>query len=254
MKFLSFKIFFFYKLPIRFIINNPRHYSNSFLFTTKPVKLSNQSNLFKQSSTPNRSNYFFRPSQILENFVPKTSDRPFSIRKKCRKYQMFRNILNWIVVSFFHEINIFQELYHEQCDFVCIMFASIPNFSEFYVELEANNEGVECLRLLNEIIADFDELLAEEPYKYIEKIKSTGATYMAASGKPSTSFFTPYIPIIFNKALIKIRHVSVLLYIRVRTVSPVIFQLTHISPTQDHFSFLGKRKKNSYPFSVVISL
>ena len=62
------------------------------------------------------------------------------------------------------------------------------------MELEANNEGVECLRLLNEIIADFDELLAEEPYKYIEKIKSTGATYMAASGENlhhqlSLSFF-----------------------------------------------------------------
>lgn len=76
----------------------------------------------------------------------------------------------------------FQELYHEQCDFVCIMFASIPNFSEFYVELEGNNEGVECLRLLNEIIADFDEILSEDRFKYIEKIKSTGATYMAASG------------------------------------------------------------------------
>lgn len=75
-----------------------------------------------------------------------------------------------------------QELYHEQCECVCIMFASIPNFSEFYVELEGNNEGVECLRLLNEIIADFDELLAERPFRYIEKIKSTGATYMAASG------------------------------------------------------------------------
>lgn len=62
------------------------------------------------------------------------------------------------------------------------MFASIPNFSEFYVELEANNEGVECLRLLNEIIADFDEILGEEQFSYIEKIKSTGATYMAASG------------------------------------------------------------------------
>ncbi|XP_025408050.1 adenylate cyclase type 5 isoform X1 [Sipha flava] len=74
------------------------------------------------------------------------------------------------------------ELYHEQCDSVCIMFASIPNFSEFYVELEANNEGVECLRLLNEIIADFDELLGEPRFQCIEKIKSTGATYMAASG------------------------------------------------------------------------
>lgn len=36
------------------------------------------------------------------------------------------------------------------------MFATIVNFSDFYQELEANNEGVECLRLLNEIIADFD--------------------------------------------------------------------------------------------------
>lgn len=89
----------------------------------------------------------------------------------------------------------FQELYHEQCDFVCIMFATIPNFSEFYVELEGNNEGVECLRLLNEIIADFDEILSEDQFKYIEKIKSTGATYMAASGESTTAthffYFAP---------------------------------------------------------------
>lgn len=50
------------------------------------------------------------------------------------------------------------ELYYQSCECVAVMFASIANFSEFYVELEANNEGVECLRLLNEIIADFDEL------------------------------------------------------------------------------------------------
>lgn len=59
-----------------------------------------------------------------------------------------------------------EDLYHEQCESACIMFASIPNFSEFYVELEANNEGVECLRLLNEIIADFDELLSEKRFRY----------------------------------------------------------------------------------------
>lgn len=52
------------------------------------------------------------------------------------------------------------ELYYQSCECVAVMFASISNFSEFYVELEANNEGVECLRLLNEIIADFDEVLA----------------------------------------------------------------------------------------------
>lgn len=38
------------------------------------------------------------------------------------------------------------------------MFASIPNFDDFYIELDGNNMGVECLRLLNEIIADFDEV------------------------------------------------------------------------------------------------
>lgn len=74
------------------------------------------------------------------------------------------------------------EIYHEQCDKVCVMFATIANFSEFYVELEGNNEGVECLRLLNEIIVDFDELLSQEKFSSIEKIKSTGSTYMAASG------------------------------------------------------------------------
>lgn len=50
------------------------------------------------------------------------------------------------------------ELYYQSCECVAVMFASISNFSEFYIELEANNEGVECLRLLNEIIADFDEV------------------------------------------------------------------------------------------------
>ncbi|XP_042905332.1 adenylate cyclase type 5 isoform X2 [Parasteatoda tepidariorum] len=80
-----------------------------------------------------------------------------------------------------------EDLYHEQCESVAVMFASIPNFSEFYMELEANNEGVECLRLLNEIIADFDEILEEDQFTCIEKIKTTGYTYMAASGLTSST-------------------------------------------------------------------
>lgn len=39
------------------------------------------------------------------------------------------------------------------------MFASIPGFADFYSQTEMNNQGVECLRLLNEIIADFDEVI-----------------------------------------------------------------------------------------------
>ena len=38
------------------------------------------------------------------------------------------------------------------------MFASIPNYKEFYVETDINKQGLECIRLLNEIICDFDEV------------------------------------------------------------------------------------------------
>ncbi|XP_058824990.1 adenylate cyclase type 6 isoform X2 [Topomyia yanbarensis] len=97
--------------------------------------------------------------------------------------KLLANILPVHVADHFlrREKNI-EEIYFEQCDRACVMFASIPNFSEFYIELEGNNEGVECLRLLNEIIVDFDELLAQDRFRQVEKIKTTGSTYMAASG------------------------------------------------------------------------
>ncbi|ELK31260.1 Adenylate cyclase type 2 [Myotis davidii] len=50
-----------------------------------------------------------------------------------------------------------EELYHQSYECVCVMFASIPDFKEFYTESDVNKEGLECLRLLNEIIADFDD-------------------------------------------------------------------------------------------------
>uniref|UniRef100_A0A4W6FPB7 adenylate cyclase n=1 Tax=Lates calcarifer TaxID=8187 RepID=A0A4W6FPB7_LATCA len=61
-----------------------------------------------------------------------------------------------------------EDLYHQSYESVCVMFASIPDFKEFYTESDVNKEGLECLRLLNEIIADFDETI--------------GSTYMAATG------------------------------------------------------------------------
>lgn len=51
-----------------------------------------------------------------------------------------------------------QDLYYKSYDCVCVMFASVPDFKEFYTECDINKEGLECLRLLNEIIADFDEV------------------------------------------------------------------------------------------------
>lgn len=75
-----------------------------------------------------------------------------------------------------------QDLYYQSYSKVGVMFCSIPNFHEFYTELDGNQLGVECLRLLNEIIADFDNLLAQERFMAIDKIKTVGSTYMSCIG------------------------------------------------------------------------
>lgn len=61
-----------------------------------------------------------------------------------------------------------------------VIFASIVNFSEFYEETYEG--GKECYRVLNELIGDFDELLRKPEFRSVEKIKTIGSTYMAASG------------------------------------------------------------------------
>ncbi|RXN32295.1 adenylate cyclase type 3-like protein [Labeo rohita] len=75
-----------------------------------------------------------------------------------------------------------EELYSQSYDEIGVMFASIPNFSDFYTEESINNGGIECLRILNEIISDFDSLLDRTEFRHITKIKTIGSTYMAASG------------------------------------------------------------------------
>ena len=50
------------------------------------------------------------------------------------------------------------------------MFASIPNYKEFYDESDVNKQGLECLRLLNEIICDFDKVFKYLPPNNITAI------------------------------------------------------------------------------------
>ncbi|KAJ8356911.1 hypothetical protein SKAU_G00197050 [Synaphobranchus kaupii] len=75
-----------------------------------------------------------------------------------------------------------EELYSQSYDEIGVMFASIPNFADFYTEETVNNGGIECLRFLNEIISDFDRQLDVPQFRCITKIKTIGSTYMAASG------------------------------------------------------------------------
>uniref|UniRef100_A0A8C3M8J3 adenylate cyclase n=1 Tax=Chrysolophus pictus TaxID=9089 RepID=A0A8C3M8J3_CHRPC len=75
---------------------------------------------------------------------------------------LLENVLPAHVAEHFLARNLKNEdLYHQSYDCVCVMFASIPDFKEFYTESDVNKEGLECLRLLNEIIADFDDLLSK---------------------------------------------------------------------------------------------
>ncbi|XP_050315013.1 LOW QUALITY PROTEIN: adenylate cyclase type 9-like [Anthonomus grandis grandis] len=70
--------------------------------------------------------------------------------------------------------------YSENFKDVGIIFASIVNFNEMYDE--SFEGGREYLRVLNELIGDFDELLYRKEFKCVEKIKTIGSTFMAASG------------------------------------------------------------------------
>ncbi|KAL0108974.1 hypothetical protein PUN28_014223 [Cardiocondyla obscurior] len=103
------------------------------------------------------------------------------IESRHNNMQLLKNILpDHVAHHFLTADRAPEELYSQSRDKVGVMFASVPNFTEFYSE--DVNKGMECIRLLNEIIADFDELLDETAFHCIEKIKTVGATYMAASG------------------------------------------------------------------------
>lgn len=58
----------------------------------------------------------------------------------------------------------YQELYAQPYEVCAVLFASIPNFANFYSE-DVNN-GVECIRLLNEIIFDFDQVTIKNSQFY----------------------------------------------------------------------------------------
>ena len=67
--------------------------------------------------------------------------------------------------------------YSQDHECVGVMFASIVNFQQFL-----HKEGEDSLILLNSIISEFDRLLALEQFSCVEKIKTIGSIYMAASG------------------------------------------------------------------------
>lgn len=102
---------------------------------------------------------------------------------KRRNEALIYNILPPHVAAYFlsrarHHDDLYSQSYAE----VGVLFASMPNFADFYSEESINNQGLECLRFLNEVISDFDAILDQYKFQDIIKIKTIGSTYMAASG------------------------------------------------------------------------
>ncbi|KAF7660699.1 hypothetical protein LDENG_00277440 [Lucifuga dentata] len=100
------------------------------------------------------------------------------------KIQNMRDQADWLLRNII-PIHVAEQLkvtqsYSKNHDNVGVIFASIVNFSEFYEE--SYEGGKECYRVLNELIGDFDELLRKPAFTNMEKIKTIGATYMAAAG------------------------------------------------------------------------
>ncbi|XP_036384702.1 adenylate cyclase type 9 isoform X2 [Megalops cyprinoides] len=100
------------------------------------------------------------------------------------KIQNMRDQADWLLRNII-PIHVAEQLkvtqsYSKNHDNAGVIFASIVNFSEFYEE--SYEGGKECYRVLNELIGDFDELLRQPAFASVEKIKTIGATYMAASG------------------------------------------------------------------------
>ncbi|XP_015592323.1 adenylate cyclase type 3 [Cephus cinctus] len=102
---------------------------------------------------------------------------------KRRNGALIYNILPPHVAAYFlSTARYHDDLYSQSYAEVGVLFASMPNFADFYSEESINNQGLECLRFLNEVISDFDAILDQHKFKDIIKIKTIGSTYMAASG------------------------------------------------------------------------
>ena len=63
---------------------------------------------------------------------------------------------------------------------VGVIFATIINFHEMYDE--SFEGGREYLRVLSELVGDFEELFEDPKYKDVEKIKTIGSCFMGSSG------------------------------------------------------------------------
>ncbi|XP_064544819.1 adenylyl cyclase X E-like isoform X3 [Drosophila montana] len=119
----------------------------------------------RQTEFNNKINYKWREELLKKQHDALIADQSITI--------LLHNILPAHVANVYLTSLARHELYYEDYAMVAVMFASLHNF-----ELDLPN-----LRVLNEIISEFDRILSYYRDDYlVEKIKIVGCTYMAACG------------------------------------------------------------------------
>lgn len=98
-------------------------------------------------------------SSILSSFYSKFDAILAWLPRKDKDLKRNHSQRQQMIFAGFYQQRVFfypQELYAQSYEEVGVMFASMPNFSDFYTEDGVNNQGIECLRFLNEVISDYD--------------------------------------------------------------------------------------------------
>ncbi len=61
----------------------------------------------------------------------------------------------------------YQDLYSHYYEEIGVLFAACPNFTDHYTEDAISKDGLEWMRVLNEILSDYDDLLNNPRFKGI---------------------------------------------------------------------------------------
>jgi len=101
--------------------------------------------------TPNQKPYR-KATGNHPSTIPQHHDKP-----DYQKLAFEQNALFFLLLLF---SLLLQAFFGEQYNNVGVMFVAIPHFRTFYTEDDINNGGLECIRFLNEIISDFDEVIS----------------------------------------------------------------------------------------------
>ncbi|CAF3088149.1 unnamed protein product [Rotaria sp. Silwood2] len=113
-----------------------------------------------------------------DHIVHKSSEQRIEVEKKCDRVDwLLRNILPEHVIEVLCQLG---GSYSRNHPCVGVLFASLINFHVLY---EEQYEGEKFYsRILNEFYGDIEELFLDRRFLKIEKIKTIGSTFMAASG------------------------------------------------------------------------